>query len=117
MNAYVTCRPDLGYSITTLSKFSTCPSPTHYNLLKGVALYLRCTKHWGISYRKTKIDPTLPSRKTDDITLPDDLPPFPEPTHPLDLTCFVDAAHANDLRNRQSTTGYAFLLCGGAISY
>jgi len=30
---------------------------------------------------------------------------------------FLDAAHANDLRNRRSTTGYAFLLCGGAISY
>ncbi len=30
---------------------------------------------------------------------------------------FVDAAHANDLRNRRSTTGYAFLLSGGAISY
>ena len=40
MYAYVTCRPDIGYSVTTLSKFSTCPSPTHYQLLKGVALYL-----------------------------------------------------------------------------
>jgi len=29
---------------------------------------------------------------------------------------FLDATHANDLRNRQSTTGYAFLLWGGAIS-
>jgi hypothetical protein len=31
--------------------------------------------------------------------------------------CFVDAAHANDLRNRRSTTGYAFTLCGGVVSY
>jgi len=30
---------------------------------------------------------------------------------------FFDAAHANDLRKRQSTTGYTFLLCGGTISY
>jgi len=30
---------------------------------------------------------------------------------------FLDAAHTNDLRNCRSTTGYAFLLCGGAISY
>ena len=29
----------------------------------------------------------------------------------------MDAAHANDLRNRRSTTGYAFTLAGGAISY
>ena len=29
----------------------------------------------------------------------------------------MDAAHANDLRNRRSTTGYAFLYAGGAVSY
>ena len=33
------------------------------------------------------------------------------------LTCFVDAAHANDLHNRRSTTGYACFLAGGAIAY
>ena len=33
------------------------------------------------------------------------------------LTCFVDAAHGNDLRRRRSTTGYAFVLCGAAVSY
>ena len=35
----------------------------------------------------------------------------------MELQCFVDAAHANDLRNRRSTTGYVFTLCGAAISY
>ena len=30
---------------------------------------------------------------------------------------FVDAAHANDLRKRRSTTGYAFILSGAAIAY
>ena len=29
----------------------------------------------------------------------------------------MGAAHANDLRNRRSTTGYVFTLAGGAISY
>ena len=48
---------------------------------------------------------------------PSDLPDFPVPPGNLDLQGFVDAAHANDLRNRRSTTGYAFLLAGGAISY
>jgi len=33
------------------------------------------------------------------------------------LLCFLDAAHANDLRNRRSTTGFAFMLAGGCISY
>ena len=40
MYAYITCRCDIGYAVTTLSKFSTSPSPYHYKLLKGVAKYL-----------------------------------------------------------------------------
>ena len=46
-----------------------------------------------------------------------DLPAFPQPSSPLDIEGFVDSAHANDLRNRRSTTGYAFILSGGTVSY
>jgi len=45
-----------------------------------------------------------------------ELPEFPT-VNTQEPVAFLDAAHANDLRNRRSTTGYAFLLCGGAISY
>ena len=34
MYAYVTCRPNIGYAITTMSKFSTKPSKNHYELCK-----------------------------------------------------------------------------------
>jgi len=44
------------------------------------------------------------------------LPDFPA-VDTQEPVAFLDAAHANDLRDRQSTAGYAFLLCGGAISY
>ena len=37
MYVYITCRPDIGYAITTLSKFSSKPSAFHYKLLRGVA--------------------------------------------------------------------------------
>ena len=47
MYAYITCRPDIGYAVTTLSKFSCAPLAYHYRLLKGVAKYLRSTIHWG----------------------------------------------------------------------
>jgi hypothetical protein len=40
MYAYVTCHPNVGYAVTTLSKFSMCPHDTHYALLKKVAKYL-----------------------------------------------------------------------------
>jgi len=45
-----------------------------------------------------------------------ELPDFPT-VNTQEPVAFFDAAHANDLRNRRFTTGYAFLLCGGAISY
>ena len=40
MYVYITCQPDIGYAITTLSKFSFEPSAFHYKLLHGVAKYL-----------------------------------------------------------------------------
>ena len=40
MFCYVTCRPDIGYAITTLSKFAKQPSEVHYLMLKNVARYL-----------------------------------------------------------------------------
>ena len=115
--AYVICRPDIGYAVTMLSKFSTAPADIHYQMLKHVAKYLRRTINWGIVYTKPKPDPSLPASPHVPIAAPDDLPLFPTPSSPSQLMCFVDAAHANDLRNRRSTTGYAFTLCGGVISY
>jgi hypothetical protein len=38
--AYNVCRPDIGYAITTLSKFSKAPSRLHFSALKGLTLYL-----------------------------------------------------------------------------
>ncbi|HEY9819031.1 MAG TPA: Ty1/Copia family ribonuclease HI, partial [Candidatus Obscuribacterales bacterium] len=115
--AYVTCRPDIGYAAVTLSKFSINPHDIHYTLLKKVAKYLRQTKEWGITYRKNTRDPQLPNSPHTRLLHPADLPDFPSAAHPLEMAGYVDAAHANDLRNRRSTTGYAFLLSGGAISY
>jgi hypothetical protein len=115
--AYVTCRVDISYSTVTLSKFSTCPHDVHYIMLKKVAKYLRETKSWGLVFRKPKRDATLPRSTHERLVHPPDLPPFPSAGTGLQLAGFVDAAHANDLRNRRSTTGYAFLLAGAAISY
>ena len=49
--------------------------------------------------------------------LPDNLPAFPVDINRPELIGFVDAAHANDLRKQQSTTGYVFTFMGGAIIY
>ena len=76
--AYITCRPDIGYAITTMSKFSTKPSKYHYELLKGIAKYLRETKEWGIKYtRSTVRDDLKPATLKSDVVPDAILPPFP----------------------------------------
>ncbi|KAG7370191.1 hypothetical protein IV203_027937 [Nitzschia inconspicua] len=115
--AYITCRPDIGYAVVTLSKFASAPHAYHYSCLKGVARYLRRTKHWGIRFARRTHDPSLSPGTPHNLSLDPSLPPFPSIPSPLQLTGYVDAAHANDLRNRRSTTSYAFVLNGGAIAY
>jgi len=48
MYTYVTCRLDIVYAITTLSKFSSAPTRLHYHYLKLLLVYLFRTRHWGI---------------------------------------------------------------------
>ena len=117
MYAYTSCRPDIGYAVVTLSKYAACPDHIHYAYLKGVAKYLRRTIHWGIRFKRRTPDLTLPASRIDLQSTEPDLPDFPQPEHPLDLQAFVDAAHANNLRNRRSQTGYAIMLSGGVIAY
>ena len=52
--AYITCCPDIGYSIITLSKFSCAPAEYHHKLLQMIAKYLQVTAHWGIRFEQTK---------------------------------------------------------------
>jgi hypothetical protein len=81
--AYITCRPDIGYAVVTLSKFGSAPSSVHYQSLKGVARYLRRTKHWGIRYRRSTRDEALPAGNPFHLSLDSDLPEFPQLPAPL----------------------------------
>jgi hypothetical protein len=38
--AYITCHPDIGYAIVTLSKFASSPTAFHYTSLKNMTCYL-----------------------------------------------------------------------------
>ena len=99
--AYVTCRPDIRYAITLLSKFGSCPSKYHYACLKNVARYLSATKDWGIQQfcRPSKnhdcelAKSELPEKQQQADKLPDYL----ELIAAGKLIGFVDAAYANDL--------------------
>jgi hypothetical protein len=115
--AYITARPDIGYAIATLAKVSTDPSKIHYQQLKGVAKYPRHTIDWGIIYLRPAPNLSLPQVSLPLAEYDAQLPPFPPSSSPFQLRGFVDASHANDLRNRCSTTGYGFLLASGVVAY
>ena len=112
--AYVTTRPDLGYAITTLAKFSSTPGEVHYTYLKRLVRYVRTTCSWGILYW------TRTPRQT--LSLGEHVPPildkissfFPSIPEPWRLYAFIDAAHANDLRNRRFKL--AMVLCMLVVS-
>jgi hypothetical protein len=114
---YVVARPDIGFAVTLLARFSDHPAKIHFDALRRLARYLRMTKDWGLFYWRPKPISSLPAG-TFTILKPDaSLPEFPQPATPTTLAGYVDAAHATDLTTRRSITGLAFMLCGGPIAY
>jgi len=115
--AYVLCRPDIEYTVTTLAKFSTAPNALHYESLKHLAIYLHQTQDWGIVHWRSEPVASLPEVLYVPMKFNDSLPVVPPPVHLHQLIAHVDAAHANELRQRQSTTGYGCCLAGGVVAY
>ena len=48
MYAYITCWPNIVYTITIRSKFSIKPYKRYYESLKGIDRYLRVRRHLDI---------------------------------------------------------------------
>jgi hypothetical protein len=114
--AYVLCRPDIGYAVTLLSRFSTAPHKEHYLALRQICKYLRRTADWGIIYWRPSPNPTLPHVPLDLVELDPSLGVFPRSSLQR-LVGFADAAHATDIRTRRSVTGYTFSLAGGTVAF
>lgn len=88
----VTTRPDISFSVGALARYMTRPTSIHWQAAKGILKYLAGTTSFGISYGQN-----------DGIK--------------GSVTGFCDADYAGDADTRRSTTGYVFLLNGGAISW
>lgn len=88
MYAMVATRPDLGYAVGALSRHLANPGPEHWTAAKRVLRYLAGTPTMSLSFG----DGTL------------------------DLVGYTDADFAPP-PTRQSTSGYLFILNGGAISW
>jgi hypothetical protein len=91
---YAACatRPDIAYSVSTLSQFSARPHTTHFNALKRVLRYLRGSTDLSLTFTGTS----------------DAVPR---------LIGYTDSDWATSQDDRRSVTGYAFILSGGSISW
>lgn len=85
----VCTRPDIAYTVGALARFMSCPTSTHWQAAKSVLRYLVTTKSQGITYG----------------------------TGSLEVLGYCDADYGGDIDTRRSTTGYVFILNGGAISW
>ncbi|KAG2782680.1 hypothetical protein PC111_g24477 [Phytophthora cactorum] len=90
MYLMVGTRPDLAAAVGVLSQFAADPCPTHWQALKRVFRYIQGTKTHGIEFQGSCED---------------------------GLQGYSDADWAGDIESRRSTSGYAFMMNGGCISW
>ncbi|GJV26857.1 zinc finger, CCHC-type containing protein [Tanacetum coccineum] len=89
MYAMTSTRPDIAYAVGRLSRFTSNPSKQHWKAITRVFKYLRGTMNYGLSYMG----------------------------YPLVLEGYSDASWINHVEDSSSTSGWVFLLGGGAISW
>ena len=81
-------RPDIAYSVGILARRMSKPTEYFYGLSKRVMRYLSGTRELKLTYNKVK-----------------------------PIAGFSDSSYADDKNDRMSTSGYVFMMNGGAISW
>ncbi|CAJ2627642.1 unnamed protein product [Trifolium pratense] len=89
MYAMISTRPDIAYAVGKLSRFTSNPSRHHWHAITRVFKYLKGTMNYGLSYMG----------------------------FPSVLEGYSDASWINNVEDSSSTSGWVFLLGGGAISW
>ena len=82
-------RPDIAYSISKLSRFTSNPGADHWKAITRVLKYLRGTRDYGLSYGR----------------------------YPAVLEGYTDANWISSKKALKSTSGYVFTLAGEAVSW
>ena len=90
MNYLTTTRPDISYAVNILSQFMAKPNESHWKAAKKVLRYLKGTMNFVLLYTD-KFD--------------------------VQLAGFSDSDWAGNLDDRRSTTGYAFNIGSGVVSW
>ncbi len=87
----VTCtRPDLAFTVHRLSQYLEKPKDHHWSAVKRALRYLWTTRNYGILY---------------------------DGRRGSSLVGYADSDYAGDIETRKSTSGYVFLMAGGAVSW
>jgi hypothetical protein len=89
-------RPDLAFPVGAAARHMASPRKSHKNAVLQILRYLAGTKDVGIVYGRSDSVGAVGAEH---------------------LQGWCDADFAGNLDNRRSTTGYAFTLAGGAISW
>ncbi|XP_043470226.1 uncharacterized mitochondrial protein AtMg00240-like [Leptopilina heterotoma] len=85
----VSTRPDIAYTVSSLSQLNDCNGPIHWNAAKRVLRYLKGTINQGIIFKRS--------------------------TEPLQ--CYVDSDWGGCPNDRRSYTGFVTILSNGPITY
>jgi hypothetical protein len=83
-------RPDLSFSVSLLARFQANPGIEHWKALMHVMGYIKNTTDYGITYSRGQ---------------------------ELSPTAYVDADYGGCRDTRRSTSGYVFLMAGGAVAW
>lgn len=90
MYAQVCTRPDIAFIVGMLGRYLSNPGMDHWKAVKRVLRYLQRTKDYMLTYRKSD---------------------------QLEIIGYSDSDFAGCQDSRRSTSGYVFMLAGGAISW
>ncbi|GKU99886.1 hypothetical protein SLEP1_g12666 [Rubroshorea leprosula] len=89
MYAMICTRPNIAYAVGKLSRYTSNPNSLHWQGIHRVLKYLKKTMYYGICYNG----------------------------YPSVLEGFTDASWITDHEDHKSTTGWIFMLGGGAVSW
>ena len=89
MYAMTSTRPDIAYAVGKLSRYTSNPSTHHWHAIRRVLGYLKGTMDYGLTYKGC----------------------------PWVIDGYSDASWISNMEDHTSTTGWVFLLGGGAISW
>ncbi|KAA3470481.1 Retrovirus-related Pol polyprotein from transposon TNT 1-94 [Gossypium australe] len=83
-------RPDLMFIVSLISCFMANPTQLHFAAAKRVLRYLKGTTDYGVFYKKGGAS---------------------------EMVAYTDSDYAEDKEDSKSTSGYAFMMCGGAVAW